>query len=227
MPIIIAFVSQKGGVGKSTLARTLGSVVAHGGLSVMIADLDPQQSTTLNWKKIRQENQSDREIVVQSFLDIESALVDVDEFDVVIIDAPGRANRSTLDIARASHFVVIPTGPSLDDLHPTVLLHHELMQAGVGRDRVACAICRTLTKEEESDAREYLAAANCAMLPGALPERAAYRSAQNRGRALTQTDNKDLNATADALIESLLNRIATLFETPTQRQKSKGKGRTA
>jgi chromosome partitioning protein len=30
MPIVVAFVSQKGGVGKSTLARALLAVAAHG-----------------------------------------------------------------------------------------------------------------------------------------------------------------------------------------------------
>lgn len=227
MPMFIAFLSQKGGVGKSTLARALGSVVAHAGLSVMIADLDPQQSTTINWSNLRKRAPSDPEIIVRSFASIEYVLPDADKFDVVVIDAPGRASRNTLDIARAAHFIVIPTGPSLDDLHPTVLLHHELLQAGIASARLECAICRTLTKEEERDAREYLVEAGCNVLSGALPERAAYRSAQNRGRALTETSNTDLNATADALMESLLNRIAALFEPATRKQPSKGKGSAA
>ncbi len=40
-PVIVGFVSQKGGTGKSTLARALGAVVAGAGLKVKIADLDP------------------------------------------------------------------------------------------------------------------------------------------------------------------------------------------
>ena len=52
---IVAFVSQKGGTGKSTLARALAAVVAHAGLKVKIADLDPDQQTVLHWEKLRGE----------------------------------------------------------------------------------------------------------------------------------------------------------------------------
>ena len=57
MPVIVGFISQKGGVGKSTLARALGAVVAHAGLKVRIADLDAKQQTVLAWEEARHENQ--------------------------------------------------------------------------------------------------------------------------------------------------------------------------
>ena len=38
MPAVIAFVSQKGGVGKTTLARALAAVCSHAGLAVVLAD---------------------------------------------------------------------------------------------------------------------------------------------------------------------------------------------
>ena len=59
IPICVTFVSQKGGTGKSTLARALGAVVAAAGLKVKIADLDPQQQTVLEWEKLRDENRGD------------------------------------------------------------------------------------------------------------------------------------------------------------------------
>src|SRR5271169_5991832 len=50
---VIAFVSQKGGVGKSTLARGLAREAAKSGLSVKIADLDTQQGTCVEWHRRR------------------------------------------------------------------------------------------------------------------------------------------------------------------------------
>jgi chromosome partitioning protein len=226
MPIVIAFVSQKGGVGKSTLARALGAVVAHGGLSVLIADLDTQQSTTLNWSKRRDVADESVRLDVRSFVNFTEAIAAATDHAVLIVDAPGRASRATLDIARASHLIVIPSGPSLDDVHPTVLLHHELMHHGIAADRIAVAICRTLTKSEEHDSHDYLSTGAIVVLPGSLPERAAYRVAQNRGRSVTETDSDELNAMADELMEALLTRIAQLIEareTPIQaKRKTKG-----
>ena len=49
MAFIISLVSQKGGVGKSTLARLIAREAAIGGLDVKIADLDTQQRTCTNW----------------------------------------------------------------------------------------------------------------------------------------------------------------------------------
>ena len=44
---VVAFVSQKGGVGKSTLSRGLAREAAKNGLRVKIADLDIQQGLSL------------------------------------------------------------------------------------------------------------------------------------------------------------------------------------
>ena len=46
LPLIVSLVSQKGGVGKSTLARALAMALETGGMKVLLADLDPQQSTS-------------------------------------------------------------------------------------------------------------------------------------------------------------------------------------
>jgi chromosome partitioning protein len=43
---IIAFISQKGGVGKSTLARALAVEASKQKLSVLLADCDQQQATS-------------------------------------------------------------------------------------------------------------------------------------------------------------------------------------
>ena len=51
----IAMVGQKGGVGKSTLARIIAVEATKGGLQAKIADMDTQQSTSVNWAARRAE----------------------------------------------------------------------------------------------------------------------------------------------------------------------------
>jgi chromosome partitioning protein len=64
------------------------------------------------------------------------------------------------------------------------------------------------TDNEEAEARGYIAEAGYITLPGCLPERPAYRQAQNLGYAITETRFQKLNERANALIQALIDRIA-------------------
>jgi chromosome partitioning protein len=74
MTVIVGLVSQKGGVGKSTLARALGAIVAHAGLKVRVADLDPQQHTVVEWDRVRGENRLAPALHARGFATVAQAL---------------------------------------------------------------------------------------------------------------------------------------------------------
>ena len=223
-PVIVGFVSQKGGTGKSTLARALGAVVAAAGLKVKIADLDPQQGTVLEWDRIREQNSTTPVIAVEAFDTATEAIKDAEDDELLIIDAPAHANRGTLEIAEAATLVVQPSGASIDDLRPAVLLFHELIQSGIPRQRLVIALCRILSPSEEILARNYIAKAGYDVLPGYIPEKATYREAHNRGHAVTET--KALNARVDELMEGLYTRVEKQLRARTKQprhRKKKGK----
>jgi chromosome partitioning protein len=207
MPLTVSFVSQKGGVGKSTLARVLAVVLRRTGLSVLLADLDFQQSTIGEWTKVRDSRGIEPSIVVRTFKTVDDAIIAGDAADVLIVDAPARTSAGTLELSRQSDLVVQPSGCGLDDLRPAVLLFHELLAAGIGRERLVVALCRTAGEPEEGAARRYLQKAKYEVLATSLPERLMYRDAMNRGAALTETSDKTLNARAQALIDELVKRV--------------------
>ncbi len=205
MSSVIAFVSQKGGVGKSTLARALAREGAAGGLRVKLADLDTQQGTSVDWHRARMDAGIEPAISAEAYKTAAQALAVADQFDILILDGPARTSQATLDIARASNLVVQPTGASLDDLRPAVREFHALVKAGVPRARLTFALNRIGTDAEEADARAYLAEAGYAVLAGCLVERPAYRKAQNGGYSVTETRYAALNTRADVLIQSLID----------------------
>ena len=86
MSYIIGMVSQKGGAGKSTLARLFARELAKDGFAVKIADLDTQQTTCTEWAADRAEAKIEPEIQVQPFGNIKTALAEAPRFDAYILD---------------------------------------------------------------------------------------------------------------------------------------------
>lgn len=210
MTYIIGMVSQKGGVGKSTLARLMAREFEKGGLSTKIADLDTQQQTCTYWAGRRAEGRVQPEIQVQSFASVESALSDAARFDAMIMDGKPNASIQTLEIAKAADLMVIPTGQTVDDLHPAVVLAHTLLKKGIPNQKIVFALCKTTGSEKENDAaRSYLCEAGYAVLDGAIPISTAYGSASDQGKALTETSflslNKKASRVAQAVIDTLSN----------------------
>lgn len=217
MSTVIAFVSQKGGVGKSTLSRALAVAAAAqpeprskksaDALSVKIADLDIQQSTSVEWNKLRMQAGREPSISVEAIATAAQALKAATQYDLLIIDAPARASAGTLELAKAADLVVQPSGPALDDLRPAVKEFHALVKAGIPTRKLAMALNHIGTDKEEQDARGYIIEAGFAVLAGYLPERPAYRNAQNSGRSILETSFGKLNDKADALVQALIDRI--------------------
>jgi chromosome partitioning protein len=223
MPVVVSFLSQKGGVGKSTLARGLAAVAGHI-MRVRLADLDPQQASVVEWERTRERNEAGPPCEVVAYESVAEAIAQSGDLELLVIDAPARTSRATLDLAQRSHLVVQPTGASADDLRPAALLFHELVKGGVPRERLAAAICRVLNDTEEAAARAYMQAAGYDVLDGSIIEHTAYRQAQNRGRAITETGVAKLNARADALMEALLAKVTRELEAHARPGKQ-GKGR--
>jgi chromosome partitioning protein len=204
---IIGFISQKGGVGKSTLARGLAREGAKSGLAVKLADLDTQQGSAVDWHRRRLENGAEPTFSVESFKTASQALRVGSEFDLLLIDGPARASAATLEIAQAAALVVQPSGASLDDLRPAILTFHELVKAGISTDHLCFALCRIGTDAEEAEARNYIQRAGYMVLKGSLPERPSYRQAANAGLSVTETRYPQLNQRADVLLQSMVDKL--------------------
>jgi len=204
---VIAFVSQKGGVGKSTLSRGVAREAAKAGWRVKIADLDIQQGTSVAWQRRRLAAGIEPRVWVENFATAEQALEEASRFDLLVIDGPARASKATEQIARRASLVIQPTDPCLDDLEPAVKVFHELVKAGISKQKLAFAINKVLTPAEETGARTYLTEAGYEVLAGFLPVKTSYRDAHDHGRSITETRYDALNTKADALIQSLIDRI--------------------
>jgi len=112
--MIISFVNQKGGVGKTTAAINLASSLARRNNRVLLIDADPQGSA-VQWHAI--EGNQAFEILHQTLALNPSDIAILDaSYDHLIIDAPPAISDRTKTILLASHIAVIPVSPSYLDL---------------------------------------------------------------------------------------------------------------
>ena len=210
MALVIGAIAQKGGVGKSTIARAIAREYAANEWAVKLADMDLSQGTSFRWHERRLKNGIEPGLSVEQFRDVRSALKSAQSFDLLVFDGAPHSDRQTLDIAKASALVVIPTGISLDDLEPTVRLANELRKH-IPVERIAVALCRVGDSEAElSEAVAYLKQTPYFLFSGFLPERTGYRRASDMGRTATETNYRPLNRRADEFIQALMDRIEEL-----------------
>jgi chromosome partitioning protein len=203
--IVMACVSQKGGTGKSTLIRATAKAAANDDMKVKIADLDVQQGTITEWHRIRLERKISPIGSVELFGSAKDAIDSVDSnTDLLLLDGPARASKQTLDIAQASHLVIQPAGPSLDDMKPAVLLFHELVKKKIPKNRLVMVLTRVGTEPEFKDAYDYISQAGYRVLNEYLFEKPAYRQAQNAGLTILETRFHHLNKAAENVINALI-----------------------
>lgn len=209
MPYIFGFVSQKGGVGKSTLARAAAVALARSEYRVKLCDLDVQQGSTIDWYRRRLQHGSPPLASVQSYRSVEDALgngLDVPPgFDAIVIDAAGRSSEATLKLAQQAHILIQPTSGTLDDLDPAIRLFHDLRNKGIPSKKLVLVLSRTTTDAEQEMARDYVSQTGYRMLKTAIPDRSGYKLAQNLGNTILETSFPSLNERAEALIEEVLD----------------------
>ena len=199
--LIIAFISQKGGVGKSTLAQALAVETTRQKIKTLLADCDPQQATSYEWNKAR------KKVNCQVFNSAKEIWPLASEYDLIIIDGPARTSQATKEIAEKADLVIQPVGASRDDLIPAVKEFNALKQAKIPQQKLLFILNRVGSKAEEEIAQEYLQETGYSCLSFALPEKISFRSVQNEGKAITEISYKTLRKHTKQLIESILDYV--------------------
>lgn len=112
----ICLISQKGGVGKSTLSVNLATYFQkYTNKSCILVDIDPQSSAS-SWYDIREE---ETPIVISCQASrIESVIetASQENIDIVLIDTPGKTESSSLKAAKISDYCIIPVKSAFFDL---------------------------------------------------------------------------------------------------------------
>jgi chromosome partitioning protein len=183
---VVAFLSQKGGSGKTTLV-VHSAVAAHEvGRRVVILDTDPQKSAS-TWSEARQ----GAEPIVATASSLEMARVleaaRTERMDLVIVDTAPHAAPEAATIARLANLIMIPCRPTAFDLAAADNAAAIVKAVGVPAAFVLSAC--PFRAPEIAEAREALAAYGLPVVPGEITDRRAFSRAVATGRAVTEFES--------------------------------------
>lgn len=183
---VLAVLSQKGGVGKTTLTVHLAVQAARGGLKVLLVDLDPQRSLAAWWRMRSADEPQLVETVPSRLSDILEAAKG-EGIDLVVVDTAPSVSGDTARVAGLANLALIPLRPGVLDLlairttadavrtTPTAgLLVLNAVPAGRGETEAALT----------ADARSALAGYGFPVAEVAIVDRRDFSRALNSGEAV-------------------------------------------
>jgi chromosome partitioning protein len=205
--MIIAFISQKGGVGKSTLSQAM-AVEASKSLNTLLIDCDTQQTTSRIWSERRFANNIFPTVKTLTTDNLSLIQEKSNQHDIIVIDGPAHTSALTIEIARLSDVVIQPSGVTLADLYTSIVEFNTLLQAGVSKDKLFIVLNQIHTEQQEQKARDYLAQSDYNALDFSLPSRVAYCLAQDEGKVITEVNYSGLKDKARSVIKEIIKHLA-------------------
>jgi chromosome partitioning protein len=137
-PMILGVLSQKGGVGKTTLAINLAAVFAKSGLRTLLVDADPQGSS-LAWSSAR-ELEPLFPVVGMAKPTLHRDLPEIaKDYDMVVLDGAPRVNDLGRSAIMASDLVLVPVQPSPYDVWAAAETVQLIREAAVFKENLKAA----------------------------------------------------------------------------------------
>jgi chromosome partitioning protein len=183
----IAFLSQKGGSGKTTLAVHTAVAALENGERVFIVDTDIQKSAT-TWSEARQKPEPVVATVSATELNSVIHAGRNDAMTLCIIDTAPHAAPDATRVARVVDLVVIPCRPAAFDL-AAVGSAVEIIKAANARAVLVLSAC-PYRAPEIAETRTILEGYGLPVSPVEITERRAFARAVATGRAVTEFEEE-------------------------------------
>ena len=185
--MIISFVNQKGGVGKTTTAINLGASLVRKNRSLVLIDADPQGSAT-HWHAVENNRAFDVLHYPMPMQNSDIEMIAANHVDV-LIDAPPAIGEITESVLSVSDLVVVPVSPSSLDIWSCRETLEMIQEVGQARPNIEARLL--ITKKIPGtrvgrEAREAVGVFGFDLLETELCQRVAYIDAVTNGVSVMQ-----------------------------------------
>lgn len=182
----IAIAMQKGGVGKSTLTRSIAVAASKSGLNVLTLDMDAQQSTS-QWAERRGEQLPLVRFVTE--IELPKVLKQAAEAgcDLIIIDTPPARSTEAPAAVEYADLVLVPCTPDIEAYEQ--LPRTERLARTTGKPAAAVlTMAQPNSRSEEEIAREIFAQLKLPMVPAILHRFKVHRDASRDGQTAQELE---------------------------------------
>ncbi|PCH79762.1 MAG: cobyrinic acid a,c-diamide synthase [Hyphomicrobiales bacterium] len=205
--MIISFINQKGGVGKTTIAINVASALAQQGYKTLLIDADKQGSSS-TWASLREETPFQVVSLARENM-AKDALSLATEYDFTLIDAPPHAEAVSRSCIIASDLVVMPIEPSGLSTWASDVTIRQVEQAREYKETLKCGfvVSRKIGKTViGSQVRKMVENTGMRVFDADIENRVAFAESMTMGQTIFEWGaDKKAMAEIETLTEELVN----------------------
>lgn len=214
--MLLSVASNKGGVGKTTLAILLGTELASQGYDVTLLDCDLNQHAAAFGEKCDVANFTVVGAVGESNV-LKAVRASEEGADIVIIDLPGGSTTLALKALQRSNFVLVPCQASLPDVRDAMKTvaqiddAQDLSRVPIERSLIWTRLLPGFESRSAKHVRESMEVTGLPMFKSHLRELAAFRELHLTGKVPRQVDPSSNSAqNVTSITGELLERLEKL-----------------
>ena len=187
--MIISFLNQKGGVGKTTLSINVAACFALTKKRVLLIDADKQGSSTM-WASLREDSPFQVVSLARDNM-AKDALKMAEGYDVTIIDGPPHAEKIARSCIIASDIILLPIEPSGLSTWASDLTIRQIQEAMDYKESIKCGfvVNRKIGKTVIGrDIRMLAEKSGIPVLQAEINQRVAFAESLTMGKTIFEWD---------------------------------------